>query len=34
MVAIVSPNLLFSEICGIIIIGKELKGRFVWLKEH
>ncbi len=29
MVDIVSPNLLFSEICGIIIIGKKLseKGR-------
>lgn len=33
MVDIVSPNLLFSEICGIIIIGKELKGRFVMAKR-
>jgi hypothetical protein len=33
VVDIVSPNLLFSEICGIIIIGKELKGRFVMAKR-
>ena len=35
MVDIVSPNLLFSEICGIIIIGKKLgeKGRFLMAKR-